>query len=102
MSTACAANTGVADAMRAFRQHVPAGKMARHSRRTCGATCHRVCAKDVQRHAFRDRWPSYRAKRSTDHGGAHELRVCYSAQPPERAVEAARAIAKGIAEAERH
>jgi DNA-binding transcriptional MocR family regulator len=31
-----------------------------------------------------------------DRGGAHELRLCYTAQPSERAVQAARSLARGI------
>ena len=96
------------DAMvRAFRQHVPAGKL-QYAIPEGGLYlwCHlspRVRAKDVQRHAFRDRVAFVPGEAFyVDHGGAHELRVCYSSQPPERAVEAARAIAKGIVEAERH
>jgi len=60
-----------------------------------------VRAKDVQREVFRDRIvflpgePFY-----VDRGGAHELRVCYTAQPPERATPAARALAKAITHAD--
>lgn len=32
----------------------------------------------------------------TDRGGSHELRVCYTAQPPERAVRAAQALARAV------
>ena len=36
-----------------------------------------------------------------DGGGLQELRICYTAQPPERAVDAARCLARGIEVAER-
>jgi DNA-binding transcriptional MocR family regulator len=36
-----------------------------------------------------------------DRGGTHELRVCFTAQPPERAPDAARALARSIAAIER-
>jgi DNA-binding transcriptional MocR family regulator len=36
-----------------------------------------------------------------DGGGTQELRICYTAQPPERAVDAARCLARGIEIAER-
>ena len=37
-----------------------------------------------------------------DRGGTHELRLCYTSQPPERAVSAARCLARGIADAAKH
>jgi 2-aminoadipate transaminase len=96
------------DAMvKALRQHVPSGKL-RYAIPEGGLYlwCQlppQVRAKDVQRHAFRDRVVFVPGEAFyVDRGGAHELRVCYSSQPPERAIEAARAIAKGILEAERH
>ena len=95
------------DAMvKALRQHVPGGKL-RYAIPEGGLYlwCQlppQVRAKDVQRHAFRDRVVFVPGEAFyVDRGGAHELRVCYSSQPPERAIEAARAIAKGIVEAER-
>ena len=93
--------------VKALRQHVPSGKL-RYAIPEGGLYlwCQlpaQVRAKDVQRHAFRDRVVFVPGEAFyVDRGGAHELRVCYSSQPPERAIEAARAIAKGILEAERH
>ena len=62
----------------------------------------RVRAKDVQREAFRDGVVFVPGEAFyVDRGGAHELRVCYTAQPAERAPKAARALARAIAEVER-
>jgi aspartate/methionine/tyrosine aminotransferase len=36
-----------------------------------------------------------------DGGGTQELRVCYTAQPPERAIDAAKFLARAIEAAER-
>ncbi|MFI5178635.1 MAG: PLP-dependent aminotransferase family protein [Vicinamibacterales bacterium] len=36
-----------------------------------------------------------------DRGGAHELRLCYTAQPSERAAQAARSLARSIVEVQR-
>jgi len=36
-----------------------------------------------------------------DGGGLQELRICYTAQPPERAVDAAQCLARSIEAAER-
>jgi DNA-binding transcriptional MocR family regulator len=36
-----------------------------------------------------------------DRGGAHEMRVCFTAQPPDRAIKAARSIARSVAAVER-
>lgn len=61
-----------------------------------------VRAKDVQREAFRDRVVFVPGEAFyVDRGGAHELRVCYTSQPPERAAQAARALARGIDTVER-
>jgi DNA-binding transcriptional MocR family regulator len=83
------------DAMvKALRQHVPSGKL-RYAIPEGGLYlwCQlppQVRAKDVQRHAFRDRVVFVPGEAFyVDRGGAHELRVCYSSQPPERAIEAA-------------
>jgi len=60
-----------------------------------------VRAQDVRREAFRDAIvfvpgePFY-----VDRGGVHELRLCFSAQPPERAVDAARSLGRSIAAVE--
>ena len=96
------------DAMvKAMRQQVPAGKL-RFAIPEGGLYlwCRlpsTVRAKDVQRQAFRDRVVFVPGEAFyVDRGGAHEMRVCYSSQPAERAPEAARAMARGIAEAERH
>src|SRR5262249_9746470 len=58
-----------------------------------------VRAKDVQREAIRDRVVFVPGEAFyIDRGGAHDLRVCYSSQPAERAVHAARAIARAVHE----
>src|SRR5262245_47674888 len=94
------------DAMvRAMRQHVPADKL-RFAIPEGGLYlwCQLpadVRARDVQREAFRDRVVFVPGEAFyVDRGGTHELRVCYSAQPVERAVQAARALARGIAAVE--
>lgn len=57
-----------------------------------------VRAKDVQRESFRDRVVFVPGEAFyVDRGGTHELRVCYTAQPAERAGQAARALARSIA-----
>jgi DNA-binding transcriptional MocR family regulator len=59
-------------------------------------------ARDVQREAFRDRVVFVPGEAFyVDRGGAHELRICYTAQPAERAVLAAQALARAIAAVER-
>jgi DNA-binding transcriptional MocR family regulator len=59
-------------------------------------------ARDVQREAFRDRVVFVPGEAFyVDRGGAHELRICYTAQPAERAVLAAQALARAIAVVER-
>ena len=94
------------DAMvRAIRQYVPADKL-RFAIPEGGLYLwcqlpNDVRARDVQREAFRDRVVFVPGEAFyVDRGGTHEMRVCYSAQPPERAVQAARALARGIAAAE--
>jgi DNA-binding transcriptional MocR family regulator len=94
------------DAMvRAMRQHVPADKL-RFAIPEGGLYlwCQLppdVRARDVQREAFRDRVVFVPGEAFyVDRGGTHELRICYSAQPAERAVQAARALARGIAAVE--
>jgi len=92
--------------MSAFRQHVPAGKM-RFAVPEGGLYfwCEfdaSVRAAAVCSEALRDAIvfvpgePFY-----VDHGGAHEMRVCYTAQPPEQAAKAARSLARSIAAVER-
>jgi DNA-binding transcriptional MocR family regulator len=61
-----------------------------------------VRAKEVQRETFRDRVVFVPGEAFyVDRGGTHELRVCFTAQPPERASDAARALARSIAAIER-
>jgi DNA-binding transcriptional MocR family regulator len=61
-----------------------------------------VRAKEVQRESFRDRVVFVPGEAFyVDRGGAHELRVCFTAQPAERATDAARALARSIAAIER-
>jgi len=61
-----------------------------------------VRAQAVQQHARRESIvfvtgePFY-----VDRGGSHELRLCYSGQPPERATRAAQCLARSIARAQR-
>ena len=95
------------DAMvKALRQHVPAGRLRFAVPEGglylwCQLPGH-VRAHAVQQHAlgesivFVTGEPFY-----VDRGGTHELRLCYSAQPPERAVDAARCLARSIAAAAR-
>ncbi len=92
--------------VQALREHVGAGRL----RFTvpeggmflwCQLTGH-VRADDVQRHALRDAIvfvtgePFY-----ADRGGTQELRICYTAHPPEEGVRAAKCLARSIAEAHR-
>ena len=94
------------DAMvKALRQHVPPGAL-RFAVPEGGlylwCQLAHARAKDVQREAFRDRVVFVPGEAFyVDRGGAHELRVCYTAQPPERAVDAARSLARSIAAAAR-
>ena len=95
------------DAMvRALRQHVPEDRL-RFAVPEGGLYlwCRlpsSVRAKEVQRESFRDRVVFLPGEAFyVDRGGTHELRVCYTAQPPERAVHAARALARSIAAVER-
>jgi DNA-binding transcriptional MocR family regulator len=95
------------DAMvHALRQHVPAG-MLRFPVPTGGMYlwCQlpsRIRARAVQERAARDSVmlvtgePFY-----VDQGGAHQLRICYTSQPSDRAPRAAQIIARAIAAAER-
>ena len=95
------------DAMvHALRQQVPAG-MLRFPVPTGGLYlwCQlpsRIRARAVQERAARDSVmlvtgePFY-----VDQGGAHQLRICYTSQPAERAPRAAQIIARAIAAAER-
>ena len=58
----------------------------------------RVRARDVQREAFRDGVVFVPGEVFyVDRGGTHELRVCFTAQPAERAVDAAKALARSVA-----
>jgi 2-aminoadipate transaminase len=95
------------DAMvHAVRQHVPAGAL----RFTvpdggmylwCQMGTH-VQARAVHEHALKDKVvvvtgePFY-----VDQGGAHQLRVCYTSQAPERAAHAAQVLARSLAAAAR-
>jgi DNA-binding transcriptional MocR family regulator len=95
------------DAMvHALRQHVPAGMLS-FPVPTGGMYlwCQlpsRIRARAVQEHAARDSVmlvtgePFY-----VDQGGAHQLRICYTSQPSDRAPRAAQIIARAIAAAER-
>jgi DNA-binding transcriptional MocR family regulator len=61
-----------------------------------------VRAREVQRESFRDRVVFVAGEAFyVDRGGTHELRVCFTAQPPERAAEAARSLARSMAALER-
>jgi DNA-binding transcriptional MocR family regulator len=95
------------DAMvKALRQHVPAEKLAFAVPEGglylwCRLPAE-VRAKDVQREAFRDRVVFVPGEAFyVDRGGTREMRVCFTAQPPERAAQAARALARSIAVVER-
>jgi DNA-binding transcriptional MocR family regulator len=95
------------DAMvHAVRQHVPAGAL----RFTvpdggmylwCQMGTH-VQARAVHEHALKDKVvvvtgePFY-----VDQGGAHQLRICYTSQAPERAAHAAQVLARSLAAAAR-
>jgi DNA-binding transcriptional MocR family regulator len=95
------------DAMvEALRQHVPAG-MLRFAVPDGGMYlwCQlpsRIRARAVQEHAARESVilvsgePFY-----VDQGGAHQLRICYTSQPPQRAPRAAQIVGRAIAAAAR-
>jgi DNA-binding transcriptional MocR family regulator len=95
------------DAMvQALRQHVPAG-MLRFAVPDGGMYlwCQlpsRIRARAVQEHAARESVilvsgePFY-----VDQGGAHQLRICYTSQPPQRAPRAAQIVGRAIAAAAR-
>jgi 2-aminoadipate transaminase len=95
------------DAMVAvLRQHVPAG-MLRFAVPDGGMYlwCQlpsRIRARAVQEHAARESVilvsgePFY-----VDQGGAHQLRICYTSQPPQRAPRAAQIVGRAIAAAAR-
>jgi DNA-binding transcriptional MocR family regulator len=95
------------DAMvKALRQYVPVQKLRYAVPEGgmylwCQLSPH-VRAKDVLREAFKDRVVFVPGEAFyVDRGGTHELRLCYSAQPPERAPQAARALAQAIGAVER-
>jgi DNA-binding transcriptional MocR family regulator len=95
------------DAMvKALRQHVPAGRL-RFAVPEGGLYlwCRlggNVPARAVQQHALREAMVFVAGEAFyADGGGTQELRVCYTAQPPERAVPAAQCLARSIAAAER-
>ena len=95
------------DAMvQALRQHVPAGTL-RFAVPDGGMYlwCQlpsRIRARAVQEHAARESViivsgePFY-----VDQGGAHQLRICYTSQPPQRAPRAAQIVGRAIAAAAR-
>jgi DNA-binding transcriptional MocR family regulator len=94
------------DAMvKALRQHVPAARL-RFTVPDGGlylwCQLSGVLASDVQEQALRESivfltgQPFY-----VDRGGTQELRLCYTAQPPDRAVRAAQCLAESIKRAER-
>jgi len=92
------------DAMvRALRQALPAGAL-RFAVPEGGLYlwCQlRVNARDVQREAFRDRVVFVPGEAFyVDRGGTQELRVCFTAQPAERAPLAAQALARSVAAVE--
>jgi DNA-binding transcriptional MocR family regulator len=92
--------------VQALRQHVPAG-MLRFAVPDGGMYlwCQlpsRIRARAVQEHAARESVilvsgePFY-----VDQGGAHQLRICYTSQPPARAPRAAHVVGRAIAAAAR-
>lgn len=88
--------------VRALRQHVAPG-LLRFSVPEGGLYlwCQlppAVLTQAVLQEALRDRVVFVPGEKFyVDHGGGHELRLCYTAQPAERAVDAARSLARGIA-----
>jgi DNA-binding transcriptional MocR family regulator len=95
------------DAMvRALRQHVPESRL-RFDVPEGGLYlwCRiggRAQARDVQQHARRESMVFVPGEAFyADGGGTQELRICYTAQPPERALDAARCLARAIDAAER-
>src|SRR5262245_1512236 len=84
--------------VKALRQYVPVQKLRYAVPEGgmylwCQLSPH-VRAKEVLREAFKDRVVFVPGEAFyVDRGGTHELRLCYSAQPPERAPQAARALA---------
>lgn len=64
--------------------------------------CHlRVAARDVQQEAFRDRVVFVPGEAFyVDRGGTNDLRVCFTAQPADRATFAAQALARSVAAVE--
>jgi DNA-binding transcriptional MocR family regulator len=58
----------------------------------------RVRAREVQREAFRDGVVFVPGEAFyVDRGGTHELRVCFTAQPVDRAADAAKTLARSVA-----
>jgi DNA-binding transcriptional MocR family regulator len=95
------------DAMvKAFRQHVPEGRL-RFAVPDGGLYlwCRlggKVPARLVQQHALREKVVFVAGEAFyADGGGTEELRICYTAQPPERAVPAAQCLARSIDAAKR-
>jgi len=95
------------DAMvKALRQHLPAGRL-RFAVPEGGLylwcrLAGRVLARQVQQHALRESMVFVAGEAFyADGGGAQEMRVCYTSQPPERAVAAAQCLARSIEAAER-
>jgi len=92
--------------MSAFRQNVPAGKM-RFAVPEGGLYfwCEfdvSVRAASVCSEALGDGVAFVAGEHFyVDHGGAHEMRVCFTAQPPEQSIKAARSLARSIAAVER-
>jgi DNA-binding transcriptional MocR family regulator len=94
------------DAMvKALRQHVPGEKIRFAVPEGglylwCRLPSH-VRSRDVLDEAFRDRVVFVPGDAFyVDRGGAHELRICYTTQPSERALTAARSLARSIAAVE--
>ncbi len=90
----------------ALRQHIPPGKL-RFAVPDGGLYfwCEfdgGVRARSVHNEALKDRVVFVPGEHFyVDHGGGHEMRVCYTAQPPEQAAKAARSLARSIAAVER-
>jgi 2-aminoadipate transaminase len=96
------------DAMvKALRQHVPADRLRFVVPEGglflwCRLGGH-AGARAVQEHARRESMVFVPGEAFyADGGGAEELRLCFTSQPPERAADAARCLARSIDAAQRH
>ena len=93
------------DAMvQALRQHVPAAAAIQRAGRRHVSVVRvqrrRASGIGIQRGAARRRVFVPGEHFYVDHGGGHEMRVCYTTQPAEQAVKAARSLARSIAAVE--